>query len=288
MLKIKHSEVHSSEVLNIMIYITEIIEQAGVVKDYVVFETNTESSFQIEGSWLENLSARFGFNVVNSREQSSPWYNRIKRRTHRSEEGIDYILLCKQGNKYKLIKYTGVTRVVDIETVKGLTYKNKIANCFEINGSYELFDAYDIPRSLEFEALINKKYTGYVAKSSLLGHKMSFEYAIENNKVKLIEYTGQSKNVILPSFITSINADAFVNREIETIILNGELEYIGCSAFERCNLREITIPENVKFIGVNAFHKNEKLLGKSNIYTDKVKILNNKTILFDKCEYIYK
>lgn len=61
------------------------------------------------------------------------------------------------------------------------------------------------------------------------------------------------KNTIIPSFVTSIGAGAFVNTG-ESITLPSSVTSIGNSAFSGCSaLKSITIPSSVTSIGENTF-----------------------------------
>ena len=117
---------------------------------------------------------------------------------------------------------------------------------------------------------------------------MSFKYTIENNQVKIMRYTGATKNVILPNFITTIAESAFFRCKIETLVLNEGLKYIGCCAFEENNLSEIVIPQTVEFVGVGALRGNKRLTDHYGDYREAtVKILNPKALIIDKYNHDY-
>ena len=67
---------------------------------------------------------------------------------------------------------------------------------------------------------------------------MSFDYMIEGTNVKLKRYTGTTKYVIIPKFITSIMARAFDNCKIETLTLEEGLGAIGAYSFGDCSIKQ--------------------------------------------------
>ena len=211
------------------------------------------------------------------------WYNPIHCKKEKIHTGSDYVLLCKiDTNIFKLASYQENVIYLDSEKLGIAIRENKIANCAIINGEVMVSDMYKVTRDIQFEQEVAEKYIKYVAKTALLGCKMSFDYTIEGRQVKLDSYTGTSKNVIVPKFVTVITRRAFIKCGIETITLNEGLEYIGYYAFEGCNIAEITIPETVKFMGEGIFYLNKKLINSDGTYRkDRIKILNENTEVLD-------
>ena len=195
-------------------------------------------------------------------------------------EGPDHTLICKVAkNKFKLISYANdITYVTREELVKYTTEK-RVGNCRIKNGALESICTYTVITEPEFKANIDDKYNTFIAKTSLLGHNMSFKYIIEGTEVKLMKYTGTSKHVIVPKFITSIMEGAFQYTKIETLALDIGLKSIGSIAFHSCNISEITIPETVKFIGRAAFNENKGLMDRNGLYTNKLKLINPETVV---------
>jgi prepilin-type N-terminal cleavage/methylation domain-containing protein len=68
------------------------------------------------------------------------------------------------------------------------------------------------------------------------------------------------KNIQIPEGIKSIHGGlttaAFLEKELESVILSNSLINIYSHAFYGNNLKEILIPKNVTFIGTHAFHNN--------------------------------
>ena len=68
------------------------------------------------------------------------------------------------------------------------------------------------------------------------------DFIIQNDV--LISYHGKESHVIIPQNITKIATDAFNNnKHIEHIVINDEIDYIGCRAFADCTrMKSITFP----------------------------------------------
>ena len=175
--------------------------------------------------------------------------------------------------------YTGKVIQVDGEELEQFAKQHKIANCEIVDGTCKSIDVLSIKIDKQFNKHIAEKYERHTILTALLGRPMTFKYSIEGNEVKLKEYTGESKDIIIPKFITSIMAFAFVGHKIETINLERGLKYIGNAAFEDCRIKEITIPDTVEFIGQAAFFGNKRLVNSKGEYTNKVKILNRDALI---------
>ncbi len=76
-----------------------------------------------------------------------------------------------------------------------------------------------------------------------------------SNSGELIKYKGQSKNLIIPDFVTSIGEKAFRNcKSLESVTVPDSVKSIGWDAFENCrSLKSITIPNGVTIIGHGVF-----------------------------------
>ena len=278
-----------------MIYVVSIRKYFDGNRSYILFETGTESFFKGDKEFLRDLIVRYRMNLRNTNlidyeETDTLWYNKIN---CTDADGIstesEYVLMCTiNNNTFKLISKDKEVIYVDREKLTKYTEANKIANCQIKNDKYKSIGTYTVNRDMQFENLIAEKYKAYEAKSTLLGRKMSFEYIIEGRQVKLKEYTGTTKDVIVPKFITSIMDRAFIYSKIETVILEEGLKSIGNCAFEGCNLSEVVIPKTVQFLGKGAFFRNKKLIADSGGYwEDKVKVLSKKTTMLDKWNYTF-
>ena len=270
-----------------MIYIVGIRELSGKGRIYKLFETNTESFFNGNSCDTLDLIKNHGLNIINAKVSNNEilikdWFNSIHCERTGLHTGSDLILICKNdNNEYKLTCYD--ERIVSLHGSELKYYADgkKIANCLIANEKLKSVDTYTINNNTEFKAAIAEKYEKYVAKSALLGRKMSFNYIIEGEKVKLTRYTGETKNVIMPNFVTTIMSRAFYFRKLETITLNIGLKYIGHQAFGQCKLSEVIIPETVKFMGLDIFSKNDRLLKDGAYRKDRIKILSKNTTVLD-------
>ena len=111
---------------------------------------------------------------------------------------------------------------------------------------------------------------------------MSFDFIIEGTEVKVKNYTGNSKKVIIPNFVHTICEEAFRNKHIQEIRLNEGLRFIGRKAFTGNNLKQVVVPKSMELMHRYAFE-----YGGNNIYTkdaefndETLKILNKGMQLF--------
>ena len=87
-------------------------------------------------------------------------------------------------------------------------------------------------------------------------------YLIKDESVTIIEYIGNSTNVIIPDSIeghpvTVIEKLAFYNKNLSSVMIPNTVNYIGERAFEKNLLTTLTIPNSVKSIGLRAFYWNK-------------------------------
>ena len=77
----------------------------------------------------------------------------------------------------------------------------------------------------------------------------------------LEQYTGNDKNVVIPSGVLWIWSDAFSNNTtIESVTIPEGVKYISNSAFSDCtNLKKVVLPESLKSIGKHSFNWCESL-----------------------------
>jgi hypothetical protein len=81
-------------------------------------------------------------------------------------------------------------------------------------------------------------------------------YSINANGTgSLLGYTGAPVNLVVPSFITNIGNDAFLNcSSLTSVIFDNQLAGIGNDAFNACtNLTNVTFPNSLTSIGEGAF-----------------------------------
>lgn len=148
----------------------------------------------------------------------------------------------------------------------------------------------------EKEKEIAEKYKNFILKNSVLGIDNSFEYVVDGENVILFKYTGKSKKVIVPNFITEIGNGAFFTYNNNTnfeysIELREGLKRIGTYAFARLKIECIEIPKSVEVIRRGAFCRSSLIEGAYGMSDDdnkinfnKVKLLNKNTVVEDLIE----
>ena len=280
-----------------MIYIVGTVQNTGYLPLYILFETNSNSFFDGDKNMLRRLAKRHKLMLGNNalegikETETTVWYQQTRHIELDKDSGASYTLICKQHDgKYKLAGCDSQLTYVNTETLKTYIQKNQIANCQIIAGKYEQMGCYTIDRNIKFEKYIAEKYAEYTAKSAVIGRKMSFDYTIENDTVRLTKYTGITTELVaIPSFITAIGEKAFKDRPIEEVLLNKELKYIGSHAFRSCDLMEIAVHDNVEFIGKGAFSINPRFEKRKNgLRYAELKILEaGTTLIKNNDNYIY-
>lgn len=271
-----------------MIYVLGIEENFDKSTSNIVFETNTESEFRCNEAFLKQLiNARKiivnNASIVDDKVVLQNWGQERRYNGLRKSTGAGYMVLCTiNADRFKLARYDGSVVYVNHEMLSGYMQRKLVYNCVLQAGSFMLVNTYDAIHSSELKEFIDKKYKRYTAMSALLGRKMTFDYEIEGANVRLLKYTGEAKDVIIPDFVTSINQRAFFKSGIDSVLLGDGLRGIGAHAFEECNLRSVTIPESVEFIGHEAFFGNKGLLTKKWQYTDKIKLMGGSTVIIER------
>ena len=285
-----------------MLYIVSISKgETGAILHYRGFDTYSESSMLLAPERLKAIILHTDIKVVNAKVENNElvlnnWVNEIH--TESTEltvidnkvvdlhHGANFVLLAKRSGKYKLVGFRG--NVYTFECIEDTVRAREVANCRLIRDRglirVESADAYELQNDAEFEETIEKKYKGFLAKTMLLGHQgITFDFKIENHDVKLTEYTGSNKHVILPPFITSIMKEAFRRKGIETIKFSEGLKSIGAKAFVHGNIARVEIPESVELIGTGAFGNNPKLFKNTGAINDDRFILRNaKTVVMSQ------
>lgn len=88
--------------------------------------------------------------------------------------------------------------------------------------------------------------------SPIASDSVKYVFVIKSNV--LIEYNGESTEIIVPSNVEKISDGVFRNSGLTSVLLPESLKEIGAYAFADCrNLCSIVIPENVYYIGNRAF-----------------------------------
>ena len=266
---------------------------------YKIFDTHSESLMSIETDLLTEIILNTKMHVVNASIQNGKilvknWingiYTEVNKHGNKQQYGSSYVLIRKEKDEYKLVDIKGdITYYKMTLELKDLIRSGEVANCiFKYDSgesSIETEDVQIIHKDTNYEQLIDTKYTQFINKTRLLGYgDMSFTYTIEGQEVRLEKYTGTSKDIIMPSFVTAVRQEAFILKDIKTLRLNEGLKIIGTRAFASYHnsrlLGQVEIPSTVEMLGAGAFYGNDKLFdSKYNLNTDRFKIRNNKTII---------
>lgn len=128
------------------------------------------------------------------------------------------------------------------------------------------------PLTLEELSLLREadtEYESFILMTRAIGVDCSFKYSVSGDGVILNSYTGSSKHVIVPKFVSIIDTEAFHSKGITDVSLTDNLRVIGISAFENNDISEIDIPKTVTRICKYAFHDNNKLFKGSKIKDGK-------------------
>ena len=131
--------------------------------------------------------------------------------------------------------------------------------------------------NLSTESIVAGQDTnGRVAFNALVVHKSldeasiidvvnGFVFAVYGEKVYLLDYTGEEKNITLPSDYKGkayvLNKSAFAyDKKIESVVIPNTVTEMGEYAFLRCeNLRSITLGNGIKTIPFSAFNNCKSL-----------------------------
>ena len=300
-----------------MIYIVGLIRKGigatGEILRYNILETISESSMTVTPNQLKSIITDTKLKVANATLENNKiklkdWVNKITVKLSgdinsnmlgKYSEDINlhdyrcpYILLNKEGDRYKLTNYKGIVRDIPLDELETIVKLGEIANCSMTNNkdetSIDWRDTYEIIANEEFEKDILIKYNTFIAKAQMFSHgSISFKYRIENKQVILQRFTGSSRNIILPSFITAVMSGAFDNSYVDTLDLNEGLKIISTKAFMQkgmtAELEKIEIPSTVELIGPNAFLGHTRLYNnQGELSPHKIKLRNIKTLIIER------
>ena len=266
-----------------MLYLIKYRKANMLWNIYYIFETHTESIIKGDDRFVTGLLNKSGLRIENiymkeNKVKIKQWPHTVNAEgINEADRGFIYILLGRENNKmFKLVNTVGNTLYVNEERLKELIKSDRVENCgYEKQEGketiYRSIDTFNIKTDTQFVSHIAKKYEEFRAKALILGLDISFKYTVENGEVKIIKYTGKSKRIMLPSFITTICKEAFIHSGITDLELNIGLKYIGNKAFEDNHITDIKLPKTVELVGQEAFQYN----GGTNIY----KKSNPKTLI---------
>ena len=87
-------------------------------------------------------------------------------------------------------------------------------------------------------------------------------FRIENGK--LISYSGDDLQIVIPSEVTEIGGFVFANSGVRKVVIGSGVKIIGRGAFKNCKtLMEISLPNGLEEIGASAF---EDCVGLQKVY----------------------
>ena len=268
-----------------MLYVIKYLKLKDGKNIYHMFDTHTESIFKEVDSGLLNLIDKHGMTVKNIHVKDgvihmNKWPQPIQIYSkYETDQISDYVLLTKVSEQsFKLVHPKGMVVYHTDKELKDFIGRGVVANCDFVGDSertYRSIDTYIENTDPEFTRYIAIEYAKFRAKVSMLGLDIRFEYVIEGNDVKITAYTGTSKRVIVPNFVTTILGRSLMFQDISDLTLNEGLKYIGANSFTNNSLKSVQIPSTVQFMWANSFDykdiQNKKYLA---IHTK----LNKKTL----------
>ena len=250
---------------------------------YNIFETHTESLLAGNGDYIKRLALMYKMEPVNMTVTKDAI--KVKTWPQPTPENLlnrqyKYILLAKATEqKFKMLRFDGKIIYFTAQELKNAIRIKFVCNCSYSDDEYKSMDTYNIKLDNKFQIYIDKKYEEFIAKTILLGMDIKFSYIIENEDIKIIDYNGTSRKIIIPNFITTICSGAFRNYSIDEIRLNDGLKHIGEKAFAYNDIDNIEIPKSVMFVGYQAFIRSVNATNVSKGNNQTIRKLNSKTIL---------
>ena len=190
------------------------------IVSYSLFDTCSNSTMIVEPNILREILLNTSLKVVNANIQNNnivieeKWEKDLATfkgtGCKQKFSGVRFVLIAhNEDNTYRVVDFNG-----DISNI----WEEDLQDLIEYNNITNTQNEYQIVKDKEFEKSIAVKYNKFIAKTRLLGMgDNTFDYEIENQDVRLVNYTGENKNIILPSFITAIMTGAFSNVSIKTI-----------------------------------------------------------------------
>lgn len=279
-----------------MFYVIGVYQGIGAGMNYIMYETCTESIIIRSESCVKQMMIQYKVGIENiivdgGRLKLKKWPHKImrKNRDGRVIDGCEYVLISQVSNTlFKVVSDENCVENLRDTQLKRLIKEERVANCDFIETAdgpiYRSTGVMAVNTEKKFKESIAKKYKEFIAKSSLLGLDLEFDYTIENNDVVLATYTGTSKKVIIPNFITTIRTYAFYESGIEQVIFKDGLKNIGLGAFQGNRISKVEIPATVELICPEAFSENTGLIGSVQLQFNKdtLKINNENALILDR------
>ena len=265
-----------------MLYLINTIKIKGGENIYNMFETHTESRLKGSSNYVLKLINSCNMEPINidieeTEISGKAWVQEI---TDLSNRNKICILLAKISDQsFKTLNFNNEIVCMSEKDLKYNIDSKKVLNCLFEQGEYKSIYTYNITTNIKFKQYIAEKYREFRAKTLMLGIDSKFIYSIENEDVKILDYAGTSKKVVIPNFVTTICSNAFRNQNIQEIKLNRGLKRIGKTAFANNKIDYIEIPETVEFVGPQAFDRDAGRVTMNRNHSPIIKQLNDKTVL---------
>ena len=285
-----------------MYYLTWISRLPGEKELYSLFETHTESRIALDEDSLKFFIAEYGAEIKNAILDRGEIYIKDWLSSQYITKGKlvntkNSILLTKiNEDLFEILISPGIVKYANAKQLKHYIKSNKLKNCTNLRGingktEYKSVGTYTTTTDKKFNDQIDKKYQTFILKTLVIGCNMSFKYIIRDHEVKLIRYTGNSKRVIIPDFITTICSNAFIpsssmhtdsddsiDDKVYELTLSEGLKFIGNRAFQDNNIKKVIIPSSVKHLYKSTFAGNHELCNiHGTFFKDKIILLNSNT-----------
>ena len=274
-----------------------LLEKNAITNIHILFETHTESVIRLHYEDVIDLVTEKdlkikNISIDNGVIQIKPWPQSERLRLGKIQEYPKLILLTEiSKDNFKIVDYRGYVSYINTDELKKQIEYSNVKNCtynFRINenAEYKSVDTYKTTADKEFEVYIHKKYEEFIAKTLLLGLDMQFDYRIEGREAKITHYTGKSRKVIIPNFISTICAQSFTNNYIEEVIdelqISEGVKYTGDKAFKSNRIKHVVIPKSVQLMFDSTFIYNKDMYDANYNYdTNALKLLNKNTKIIE-------